>query len=370
MKMPYPGAIDCDLHVPAPSIAQLLPYLDDYWRDQIVNRAIDRMPFAMMSYPPNAPLSMRADWRAQATADSLKTLRLQALDAFGIKLGIANVMHGCVALHNDDMAAALCRAVNDWLRTEWLDREPRLRGSILVPPQDPVQAVAEIERLAPNPRFVQVLLLAMGERLLGRREFFPVYAAAERHGLVIGVHAGSTYRYAPTIVGWPSYQFEDYVAQAQAFENQTVSLIAEGVFQRFPRLKVVMMESGVSWLPVTMWRTDKTWRGARQETPWVDRWPSEIIREHIRLTIQPFDAPDATAVAQCADRIGCDDMLLFATDYPHWQFDGDDVLPDGFPPPVLDKILTGNALATYPRLAQSVASPAKTAAEATAEEDV
>src|SRR5579864_6394429 len=159
MKMPFAGAVDCDLHPPAPTMAQLLPYLDEYWRDQITNRAIDRMSFAMMSYPPNAPISTRADWRpATGGPDDLDRVRTQLLDAFGLRLAIANVIHGCVALHNDDMAAAICRAVNDWLKAEWLDREPRLRGSILVTPNDPVQAVAEIERLAPDRRFVQVLL--------------------------------------------------------------------------------------------------------------------------------------------------------------------------------------------------------------------
>ena len=359
MRIPFAGAIDCDLHPPMPGMAQLLPYLDDYWRDQIVNRAIDRMSFAMMSYPPNAPISARADWRASNTGKSdIDTLRTHVLDAFELQFGIANVLHGAIALYNDDMAAAICRAVNDWLRAEWLDREPRLRGSILVTPQDPAQAVAEIERLAPDQRFVQVLLPVMSEKLLGRREFFPLYEAAERHGLVVAVHAGSTYRYAPTIVGWPSYQFEDYVAQAQAFANQTISLVAEGVFRRFPRLKVVMLESGVSWLPMTMWRTDKTWRGARPEVPWVDRWPSEIIHEHLRFTIQPFDAPDAAAVVQTIDRIGSDAVLLFSTDYPHWQFDGEDVLPDGLPPDSLRKILIENALATYPRLARAAAAVA------------
>jgi len=127
MRMPYGGAIDCDLHVAAPTIAELLPFLDDYWRDQLVNRAIDRMPFAMMSYPPNAPISMRADWRSTPAATPLETLRAQALDPFGVQCAIVNVIHGCVALHHDDMAAALCRAVNDWLRVQWLDREPRLR---------------------------------------------------------------------------------------------------------------------------------------------------------------------------------------------------------------------------------------------------
>jgi predicted TIM-barrel fold metal-dependent hydrolase len=356
MKMPFTGAIDCDLHPPAPTVAQLLPYLDEYWRDHLAGRAFDRISFSTTSYPPNAPISTREDWRAASGGPGdLDRMRAQLFDAFGLRFGIANVIHGCVALFNDDMAAALCGAVNDWLKAEWLDREPRLRGSILVTPQDPVLAVREIERLAGDPRFVQVMLPVMGERLLGRRELFPVYEACERHGLVVAVHAGSTYRYAPTIVGWPSYQFEDYVAQAQAFANQAISLVTEGVFKRFPALKVVMLESGVSWLPMAMWRTDKTWRGARSEVPWVDRWPSDIIREHLRFSIAPFDAADATAVAQTLDRIGTDEVLLFATDYPHWQFDGDEALPDGLPEPSLKKILIGNALATYPRLAQAPA---------------
>jgi len=72
---------------------------------------------------------------------------------------------------------------------ELLDREPRLRASILLPMHDPALAVTEIERKAGDRRFVQVLLLAMGEMLLGRRIYWPIYAAAEKHGLAIGIHA-------------------------------------------------------------------------------------------------------------------------------------------------------------------------------------
>ena len=185
------------------------------------------------------------------------------------------------------MAAALCAAVNDWMAKELLDREPRLRASILVPAQSPELAVREIERLAPDQRFVQVLLLAMGETPLGRRAHWPIYAAAEKHELAIGIHAGSTYRVAPTYSGWPSYRVEDYVAQSAAFETQLLSLVAEGVFQKFPKLKVVLIESGFTWLPNLLWRTAKTWRGVRAEVPWIDRSPAEIVREHVRFTLQP-----------------------------------------------------------------------------------
>ena len=132
-------------------------------------------------------------------------IRRQALDPVGSRFAICNVLHGAVALFSEDMAMALCSAVNDWVRKELLDREPRLRASILVPLHNPEHAVAEIERVAKDRRFVQVLLLAMGDMLLGRRPYWPIYAAAEKHGLAIGIHAGSTYRHAPMASGWPAH---------------------------------------------------------------------------------------------------------------------------------------------------------------------
>ena len=81
-------------------------------------------------------------------------------------------------------------------------------------------AVTEIERCAADHRFVQVMLLVSGELPLGRRQNWPIYAAAERHGLPLAIHAGSTYRHPSTPVGWSSYLSEDYIGQAGAFQTQ------------------------------------------------------------------------------------------------------------------------------------------------------
>ena len=117
----------------------------------------------------------------------------------------------------------------------------------------------------------------MGDMLLGRRPYWPIYAAAEKHGLAIGIHAGSTYRHAPMASGWPAHRVEDYVAQSAAFESQLLSFLAEGVFQQFPALRVVLIESGFTWLPNLLWRTSKSWRGMRAEVPWIDRPPADIV---------------------------------------------------------------------------------------------
>jgi len=344
-------AIDCDVHPSVPDIKALLPYLDMFWRDSISERGIPSLE--SISYPPNAPITARPDFRGKngAAATDVSQLSAQVFDRWQASVAICNCLYGIQLLFSEDMAGAFARALNDWIAKEWLDRDVRLRASIVVPMQNVEMAVEEIERCAKDRRFVQVLVLAMQETPLGRRSNWPIFAAAERHGLPLGIHAGSAYRNPVTSLGWPSWYIEDYAAQAQGFQSQVASLICEGVFAKFPGLKVVLIESGVTWLPGFLWRFSKFWRGLRTEVPWVDRSPTEIVRDHFRLTIQPFDAPDtADDVERAIDHLRSDDMLLFSSDFPHWQFDGDQVMPAGIPAGLRRKILVENPLATYDRL--------------------
>ncbi|MBO0884225.1 MAG: amidohydrolase family protein, partial [Mycobacterium sp.] len=105
-------------------------------------------------------------------------------------------------------------------------------------------------------------------------------------------------------------------------------------------------------LSSTMWRFDKNWKGLRREVPWVDRLPSEILHEHLRLSLQHVDGPDDPAqLLQSIGHLGSEDMLLFSTDYPHWQAQRpEDIAPAGLPEPLRAKILATNATATYGRL--------------------
>jgi uncharacterized protein len=358
VRLPFQGAIDCDVHVAVPGLGVLVPYLDEYWRERVHVQQLERLDLSITSYPPTAPLSGRPDWRPAKgpPGGDLALLREKALDAFGTRFAIVNCLWGAQALFAEDMAAALCRAANDWIAAAWLDRDPRLRASIVVPPQNPDLAAEEIERRAGDRRFVQVMLLAGLDMPLGRRFYWPIYRAAERHGLPIGIHAGSTYRHPPSASGWPSYLLEDYVSNTQLFAAQLASLVSEGVFAKFPALKIVLLESGFTWLPAFAWKFNKTWRGVRTEVPWVAKPPFDLIRDHVRLTIQPTDAPDDPAiVATAVEQLGSDEMLLFATDFPHWHFDGDDVLPPGLGAAQLQKILVDNPLDTYGRLGETVA---------------
>lgn len=337
--------VDCDLHPTVPGMHAILPYLDAHWADMVQSRGVDSLD--SVAYPPNAPLTCRPDWRG---ADGLPptdaaTLARVALDPSRTDIGILNCLWGVHLVFNEDMAVALARAVNDWLAAEWLARDARFRASIILPLQSVEASVAEIEHRARDPRFVQVLLPAMWDIPYGRRALWPVWEACERHNLPLAIHAGSAYRHPPTSLGWPSFTAEDYASQSQGFQSQLASLICEGAFVRFPRLRVVLLESGVSWLPAFLWRLTKFWRGVRFEIPWVDRTPAEIAREHVRLSVTPFDVPDQH-IPRLLDHLGGDAMLLWGSDIPHWQQDGPPA-----PPPGLDLArLSANALALYARL--------------------
>jgi hypothetical protein len=350
------GAIDCDIHPAVPRLAALIPYLEPHWAESVVERGMNELD--TISYPLNAPLTARPDWRQAGVKPGadLAALQRDGLDAFGTRMAICNCLYGVPVLFSEDMAAAFARAVNEWMAREWLDRDARLRASIVVPLQSPERAAAEIERCAADPRFVQVLLPGLADTPLGHRSYWPIYAAAEKHGLPVGIHAGSTYRHPVTPMGWPSYFTEDYIDQAQGLQTQLTSLVCEGVFSRFPGLTVVMIESGFTWLPAFLWRLTKFWRGLRREVPWVDRPPIEIVRDQLRLTLQPVDAPPEEAdLLRVFEHMGSDAMLLFSTDYPHWQFDGSDAWPAGIPDELARKIAVENPLRTYSRLQETVA---------------
>jgi predicted TIM-barrel fold metal-dependent hydrolase len=340
--------IDCDVHPRVPSMSAITPFMPRHWQDSVADRGIPALD--SIAYPPGAPLSCKPAHRAEGgpAADAARLAR-DLLDPLGLSHAILNPLWGVPLVFNEDMAAAFATALNDWIAAEWLDRDARLRASIVIPLQDPEAAVAEIERRARDGRFVQVLVPVMGEVPLGRRSLWPVWRAAAAHGLPLGVHAGSAYRHPVTSLGWPSHYIEDAAAQAQGFQSALTSLVCEGAFARIPALRVVLIESGVTWLPGYLWRLDKFWRGARQEVPWVDRPPSEITRDHIRLTARPFDAPEH-AVAEMVAMLGGAEMLLAASDYPHWQDDAPGLLPPGFDPALLHALADTNPRAAYPRL--------------------
>lgn len=341
--------IDTDLHNELPALKALYPYLPDHWVDYC-NESAFVGPDAN-DYPAGSPLTARPGSKPASgpPGSDLALLRSQVLEPWQTEIGILNCAYRVGSVHNPDLAMALASAVNRWQIDEWLEKEPRLRASIVVPSQTPERAAQEIERVADHPGFVQVVLPVRSDAPLGNLRYDPIYAAAVRHDLVVGIHYGGAPGLPSTPAGWALTYLDEYASMAQVFQSQVISLIIEGVFDRFPTLRVALIEGGFTWLPSLMWRLDKEWKGLRHNTPWVRRLPSDYMREHLRLTLQPLDAPpDAKQMLQIIEQMDSDEMLMFSTDYPHHHFDTpEEALPPGLSANLLAKILSKNARAFY-----------------------
>src|ERR1700759_4355176 len=99
----YAGAIYCDLHPAVPGMSVLLPYLDDYWREMVSVRALDRLNLALTSYPQNAPISCRPDWMLDGGAKpgaSLKAMQEHVVDRYQLGYGILNCLYGAQVFHS------------------------------------------------------------------------------------------------------------------------------------------------------------------------------------------------------------------------------------------------------------------------------
>ena len=362
------GIVDAAVHNEVPGSSALFPYLSDHWVEHLTNTVFKGPSEAY--YPANSPITARPGSRptnlgaVQSTrtrtslggsgghppASTLDVVREQVLDATSVSAAVLCSPYAVDGLHHPDAAVAFASAVNDWQIAEWLDKEPRLRASIVVPIQIPELAAREIDRVGGHPGFVQVALPARTQHPLGSRIYRPVWDAIARNNLVAGIQFGGVPGNPPTPSGWPSYFLEEYVDMAGVFAAQVTNIVSEGVFDQWPSLRVVLIEAGWTWLPPHMWRFDKEWKNLRRLVPWVRRAPSEYIREHIRLTVQPLDGPedDAKPLLQIVEQLESEDMLLYASHFPRVHaLDPEEAFIRRLPETLARKIRSDNARALY-----------------------
>ena len=348
--------IDCDVHNSWSSSRVLLPYLEPYWRDFLER---GELPGGRDSFPhAHRPwLHPEGFTRMDAVPEDggmpgsdYELVRDQLLDRYDIEYAILTGDEAIEAstLANAPLATALVRAANDWTIDEWLPRDDRLRGSIVVAPQDPAAAAAEVRRLGDHPRMVQVLVSTGSQRPYGDPFYHPIWEAAAEVGLPIAAHLGGQggVNANPTGTGPPTFFWETHALLCETGMGHVASLIAHGVFEKWPTLRFLLIEAGVAWLPALLWRLDADYKALRKETPWLKRLPSEYARDHVRLTTQPLEqAPDERHLWAILEAIDGKHTLCFASDYPHWDFDEPGALR--LPPGWDDRVLSENARELY-----------------------
>jgi predicted TIM-barrel fold metal-dependent hydrolase len=344
--------VDCDVHQEFHTWEDLRPYLGPAWWERIGPKG---PPFGRRAYENVRGHIISEDMinpqtgKAAADPDWVKQ-ELMAKHGVDIAILTSNILS--LSSHpNIAMASAVARAYNDWTLDVWVRPHPEFKGSIIVNPQDPDFSVAEIERLADEPGIVQVLIFSGSNNPYGQPRFFRIWEAAAHYGLPVAMHTGGeTVGLAPTstLAGPLTYYIEHHALQTQSVMAHVVSLVMEGVFERLPAFKLLVVETGLSWAPHVMWRLDKDYKGNRSECPWLKRLPSEYIHDQVRYSTQPIDEPAKPAhLLALLDMVDAAQTVLYATDYPHWDFDNPRAALNGVPAGLQERIFAGNALDVY-----------------------
>lgn len=348
--------IDCDVHNNWRSAEVLLPYLAPAFRDYLLR---GELPGERGSFPhAHRPWLHPEDFKRTdaeppeggAAGSDLAFMSEQLLDRYDLDVAVLNGEEAIEVstLANPYYAQALASAYNDWLIEEWLPHDPRLRGSLVVAPQDPVSAAAEVRRRGGHPGIVQVLVSSGAQRPYGDPFYHPLWEACAELDLPLAAHLGGQggVNANPTGCGPPTFFWEAHALLCETGMGHVASAIAHGVFERWPNARFVLIECGIAWLPALLWRLDADYKALRKETPWLRRLPSEYARDHVRMSSQPLERPkDPAALWPALEDIGAQDMLMYASDYPHWDFDDPRLLR--LPAAWRDGVLDGNARRLY-----------------------
>jgi predicted TIM-barrel fold metal-dependent hydrolase len=347
--------VDCDVHPLIKDARLLEPYLSQSWRRHFETRGIRMYARARDRYNhPNRTYRLDAlpDSGGPAGSDPAYTLE-HFLEPFGITTAmlLPQEPYGVTVWGDADAAGAFVRANNDYLMDSWVGHSDRYALAITVAPHDTFEAAREINRLGGQPGVIGVQLL-LREQMLGSRWFDPVYEAAVANGLPIVYHqSGNEGCYTSSLGpagGTPRSYGERHVVLTQVGAANITDLVVNGVFERFPDLRVVMVEWGFSWLTALLARLDHFWAADPGAAPLVKRPPSEYVAEHVTFTTQPLDEPDTKAELDALFAIpNLDRMLLFSSDYPHYDTDDPGFIIKRIPRHLRPAICYQNAVNTF-----------------------
>ncbi len=346
--------VDCDIHVNPRSGTELAGYMPEPWAGRGYRELLyggGMLGTSVIFAPPNEGRRLDAFGPEGPPGSDPGFTGKQLFDEAGVDIAIIVPLTEKSATHPEH-EAAMAATTNNWIANTWLgdyNRHGRYKGTIRVS-TDPGLAVAEIEKWAGHPHFVQVMLNPYVGGAFGLPSYWPVYEAAIRHDLAVCTHV-TLQRPGPALLtayGPPSYFLENHGQFPLLYGAHLVSMLCEGVFERFPELRFTFVEGGYSWALPLVWRLDRHWKELRRETPMLRRPPSDYVRDHVSFTRQPVEEPpNPRYLARVIEWLG-PHTLEFATDYPHW--DGDYDTRHGFAgvaPDVRQMILAGNAIQKY-----------------------
>lgn len=346
--------VDCDVHEKHDPAA-FLEYLDDPWRRRMrkICRSNEPLGYGTIG-------SAAYDWNTDTGGGKFPG-KVGSGSKEGVAAYLDRMKSDYAVLHGDEFdflsnipeaewAAEICTAYNEFMLKEYLGYQEGFKGVILVPPQAPKRGAEEIYRFADEDDFVSVHMPAGPNTLFGDPHYDPIYEAAADVGLPMDYHVGWT-NPVSAIQGGPAPQSdaENFITFNHHMMSHLPNLIFEGVPERFPDLDHLFIEGGFTWLPHLMGKMDHSYERRRHDFPGLEMKPSEYVHRNFYFGTHPMeDVAGASELLDIFEIIDAENTLVYASDYPHGDFDYPSVLTiPAVDDRVEERIFSKNALELY-----------------------
>jgi uncharacterized protein len=249
------------------------------------------------------------------------TLIRRAMDSMGIQMQVVFPQPMLeMGLHPEpDIVTAMTFAYNRWFTRTILPREKRVRTLLCLPFHDADASIQTIREFGEIPGVVGFMITSQRHTGVHRNVYMRVYKELEERGLPLAFHAGPSWGDSMTTT---MNRFLSVHSMSFVTCNMThmTNWIVNGLPERFPKLKVIWIESGLAWVPFMMQRLDHEYLMRQSDAPLLKRLPSEYIAE-MYFTSQPLEVTMPHMLEATFKAVRAETQLMYSSDWPHWDFD-------------------------------------------------
>jgi uncharacterized protein len=250
------------------------------------------------------------------------TLMRRWMDAMGVDIAcmFPTPMLNIVTCPRIEVEVGLARAYNRWLCDHILSEDRRLKSMLYLPFNDPVACVDIIEEFGDKPGVIGFMVVATHHRSVHDNAFMKMYGALQERNLPLAFHAAYTWG-DQTLALTNRFMAVHALGFTWCNMLHLANWLVNGMPERFPKLKVIWIESGLAWVPFMMQRLDNEFMMRTSDAPLLKRKPSDYMREMF-YTSQPMELVDNLEALQVTFKMmNARSQLLFSSDYPHWDMD-------------------------------------------------
>ena len=220
-----------------------------------------------------------------------------------------------------DVEAAVAEGYNEWLTEKILSADDRIRSMLYLPFNDPETCERIVERFAGRRGVAGFMVTSVRNRPVHHNSYMRLYRMLEERGLPLAFHAGPFWGASDGFVRQLN-RFLSVHAISFSLCNMVhlANWVMNGLPEKFPKLKVIWIESGVAWMAFMTQRFDNEYLMRSSEAPALKRLPSEYMKE-MYYTSQPMERTDMKLLEATMNAIDAKNSMMYASDWPHWDFD-------------------------------------------------